>query len=80
MSVVRLVAGWLVEDTGEHTCNGGTMDVGYAHEHHCGLLPLFDADQIGEQPFDTLSAMYDADPAAAALIEAEVARRQGGAR
>jgi hypothetical protein len=38
--MMDVVAGWIVEAHDEHTCAGGTADVGYAHEPSCGLEPI----------------------------------------
>lgn len=37
---LRIVNGWLVEETGEHTCGGGGPEASGIHEPGCGLEPL----------------------------------------
>jgi hypothetical protein len=43
-SSLRIVAGHLIEDTGECDCAGA--DLGVGHELECGLLPLMTVDEL----------------------------------
>ena len=43
---VTVVNGWLVVDTGEHTCAGGTPEASYMHEASCGWEPIATMDAV----------------------------------
>jgi hypothetical protein len=40
--------GWLVYETGEHTCAGGTPESNGAHESSCGYEPLIRVAEMYE--------------------------------
>lgn len=43
---LHIINGWLVQDTGEHTCAGGGPEAGGAHERGCGLEPLATVEDV----------------------------------
>jgi len=46
-AALRIVAGHLVEATGECDCGGG-LDVGLSHKPGCGLSPLMTVAELAE--------------------------------
>jgi hypothetical protein len=43
---VTVMNGWLVYNTGEHNCVGGTIESSGMHEMHCGYEPLIQMDVV----------------------------------
>jgi len=47
-TALRIVAGHLVENTGECNCNGPEISFGVIHEHGCGQRPLTTVAELAE--------------------------------
>lgn len=53
---------WVVENVGEHTCAGGTPEVGGAHEAGCGYVPVTQLRQTAAvETAKILNQLYEID-------------------
>ncbi len=47
VSKLSIMNGWLVYETGIHSCAGDTAESGYAHERGCGYEPVIRLEDLG---------------------------------